>query len=254
MWNKTLVTVAACALLGACAQKEKPAEVKEKAPEYFKVDPATAGTIRGTVKFSGKKPAAKVVSLDADAQCAKLHPGGKITEDGVVLGANGGVGNVFVYLKTGLEGKKFAPVTEPVVIDQKGCWFAPRVIGIQTGQPLKVTNSDPVTHNIHPQPQKNRDWNQSQSPEDPPLQRKFAVPEIMVPVKCNVHNWMRAWIGVLDHPYFAVTGADGAFEIKNVPPGQYTISVWQEKLGTVEETVTVAASGKNELTFTLKGN
>ncbi|MBI2687279.1 MAG: carboxypeptidase regulatory-like domain-containing protein [Acidobacteria bacterium] len=237
-------------LLAGCAPPPKPVE----APSYFRVDASTAGTIRGTVKFSGKKPAARVIPLDADAQCMKLHKGGTITEEGVILGSEGGVGNVFVYLKTGLEGKAFAPVKEAVVIDQKGCWFTPRVIGMQTGQPLRVTNSDPVTHNIHPQPRRNRDWNQSQAPEDPPLVRRFAVPEVMIPVKCNVHNWMRAWIGVLDHPYFAVTGADGSFEIRNVPPGSYTVAAWQEKLGTEEQAVTLAASAKRELTFRLKGN
>ena len=224
-------------LLSACAPGPKPE------PSYFQADPATAGTIRGRIRFTGKRPAAKVISLDADPQCAKLHAGGTITEDA-------GVGNAFVYLRTGLEGKKFATPAEPVVIDQKGCWFTPRVIGMQAGQPLKVTNSDPVTHNIHPQPLNNRDWNQSQAPEDPPLSRKFAAPEIMIPVKCNVHNWMRAWIGVLDHPYFAVTGADGSFELRNVPPGSYTVAVWQESLGTQEQT---AAPG-SELTFTFKGN
>jgi plastocyanin len=228
-------------LIAACSPAPKPE------PVYFKVDEATAGTIRGTIRIAGKIPAAKVVSLDADPQCAKLHAGGTITEQT-------GVGNVFVYLKTGLEGKTFAPAAEPVVIDQKGCWFTPRVIGIRTGQPLQVTNSDPVTHNIHPQPRKNRDWNQSQAPEDPPLSRKFAAPEIMIPVKCNVHNWMRAWIGVLDHPYFAVTGADGAFEIRNVPPGSYTVAAWRETLGTEERTITLAASAASELTFTFKGN
>lgn len=237
-------------LLAACAPAKKVAE----APAYFQVDAATAGTIRGTVRFTGVKPTAKVISLDADPQCAKLHPGGRITEDGVVVGADGGVGNVFVYLKTGLEGKAFAPPAEPAAIDQKGCWFAPRVVGMQTGQTLRVTNSDPVTHNIHPQPQKNRDWNQSQAPGDPPLLRKFATPEIMIPVKCNVHNWMRAWIGVLDHPYYTVTGTDGSFVIRNVPPGTYTVAVWQEQLGSEEQSVTLAASAESPVSFTLKGN
>lgn len=224
-------------LLAACA----PRPTIE--PEYFKADPATSGTIRGKIRIEGKAPLPKLISLDADADCAKLHPGGKITE-------TSGVGNVFVYIKTGLEGKRFAVPTEPVTIDQKGCWFSPRVIGMQAGQPLRVTNSDPVTHNIHPQPAKNRDWNQSQAPEDPPLSRKFAAPEVMIPVKCNVHNWMRAWIGVLDHPYFAVAAADGTFEILNVPRGTYTIAAWQEQLGTQELTAQPGA----ELTFTFKGN
>lgn len=238
-------------LLAACAPAPKDANAP---PAYYQVDASKTGTIRGKIRFTGAKPSGKVISLDADPQCAKLHAGGTINEEGVVLGADGAVGNVFVYLKSGLEGKTFAPAAEPVVIDQQGCRFAPRVLGIQTGQPLKVTNSDPVTHNIHPQPEKNRDWNQSQAPEDPPLMRKFAAPEVMIPVKCNVHNWMRAWIGVLAHPYFATTGTDGTFTIRNVPPGTYTVAVWQEHLGTSEQTATLSDSGESELTFTFKGN
>ena len=239
-------------LLAACAPAPKPAA--EAPPTLFQVDAATAGVIRGTIHFTGKKPAAKVISLDADPQCEKMHAGATLTDDGVVLGAGGAVGNVFVYLKTGLEGKTFAVPAAAAVMDQKGCWFGPRVLGMQTGQVLQVTNSDPVTHNIHPQPRKSRDWNQSQAPGDAPLRRKFAVPEVMIPVKCNVHNWMHAWIGVVDHPYFAVTGTDGTFEIRNVPPGNYTVAVWQETLGSDEQAVTLAASAKSELTFTFKGN
>lgn len=240
-------------LLTSCGSAPKPAEKAAEQPA-FQVDAATAGTIRGTIRFAGKRPAVQIISMDADAQCAKMYGGATMTDEGVVVNGNGTLSNVFVYLKTGLEGKRFATPTEPVTIDQKGCWFHPRVMGIQTGQTFQVTNSDPVTHNIHPQPEKNRDWNQSQSPEDLPLRRKFVAPEIMIPVKCNVHKWMRAWVGVVDHPYFAVTGADGSFSIRNVPPGTYTVAVWQEKLGTGEQPVTLAASGTSELTFTLKGN
>lgn len=119
--------------------------------------------------------------------------------------------NAFVYIKQGLEDKSFEPPTESVTIDQNGCWFSPRVLGIRVGQTFKVTNSDPLTHNIHPLPEINRDWNQSQSPGDQPLTRRFTQPEVMVRVKCNIHSWMHAWVGVVAHPYFAVTGADGAF-------------------------------------------
>jgi hypothetical protein len=125
--------------------------------------------------------------------------------------------------------------------------------GIQTGQQFEVTNSDPVTHNIHPRAQVNREWNQSQAEGTPPLQRKFSQREIMIRVKCNIHPWMHAFIGVADHPYFAVTGADGTFELKNVPPGEYTIEAWQEELGVQEQRVTVAPSGKTEVAFTFKG-
>jgi hypothetical protein len=125
-------------------------------------------------------------------------------------------------------------------------------MGIQTGQTLQVINSDPVTHNIHPMAEINREWNHSQGAGDPPIARKFIKPEIMIRVKCNIHSWMHAFIGVLDHPYFAVSKDDGSFEIKNLPPGAYTIAVWQEKLGTQEQQVTVAPHGNAEANFTFK--
>lgn len=243
---KRYALIAAALALASCGPAPQSAEPKAVAPAYFKPDPATAGVIKGKIQITGRKPAPKTVSLDADPACAKLHAGGRITHDN-------GLANVFVYLKTGLEGKTFAVPIEPVVIDQKGCWFAPRVIGIQKGQTFRVTNSDPVTHNIHPQPRSNRDWNQSQAPGDPALARKFTAPEIMIPVKCNVHNWMRAWIGVVEHPYFAVTGPDGSFEIRNVPPGLYTVEAWQEDLGFATLPVKLSASAKQDLTFTFKG-
>ena len=160
--------------------------------------------------------------------------------------------NAFVYIKSGLEGKSFEVPANPVTIDQNGCWFHPRVFGIQVGQVLKVVNSDPVTHNIHPMAQVNREWNHSQGADDPPLARKFTKPEIMIAVKCNIHSWMHAFIGVLDHPYFAVSGDDGTFEIKNLPPGTYTLAVWTETLGTQERQLTIDPHGKAEANFTFK--
>jgi hypothetical protein len=160
---------------------------------------------------------------------------------------------VFIYIKTGLEGKKFEVPATPVTIDQHGCWFGPRVLGIQTGQTLQVTNSDPVTHNIHPLAEINREWNHSQGQGDAPLARRFIKPEVMIRVKCNIHSWMHAFIGVTEHPYFAVTGADGTFEIRNVPPGDYVIEAWQETLGAQEQKITVGPSGTVETSFTFKG-
>ncbi len=130
--------------------------------------------------------------------------------------------------------------------------FEPHVLGIQTGQELKVTNSDAVTHNIHPRAEVNREWNHSQGGGDPPIERRFSKQEVMIPVKCNIHSWMHAWIGVVDNPYFAVTGTDGTFALKNVPPGDYTIEVWQERLGKKEQHVTVPAASKQDLNFEFK--
>jgi len=223
-------------ILAGCSGTKAPAveAKKEAGPSYFKVDTATA------------------VDMSGDPACVEAH-GGKAYDESVVVNPDGTLANVFIYIKTGLEGKKFEISATPVTIDQRGCWFHPRVMGIQTGQMLQVTNSDPVTHNIHPLAEINREWNHSQGQGDAPLGRKFLKPEVMIRVKCNIHSWMHPFIGVLDHPYFAVTGADGTFEIRNIPPGDYVIEAWQETLGTREQKVTVGPSGTIETSFSFKG-
>jgi plastocyanin len=245
----------ALALLGGCSGSVKteppPAPKTEPAPVYFKVDPDTAGSVNGQIHFKGHRPAPKPIDMSEEPACVEAHKG-KAYDESLVVDRKGDLANVFVYIKSGLEGKTFAVPADPVVIDQKGCWFHPRVMGIQTGQTLKVINSDEVTHNIHPMAEVNREWNHSQGAGDPPIARKFLKPEIMIPVKCNIHSWMHAYIGVLDHPYFAVTGEDGKFTLRNLPPGTYTLGVWQEKLGTQEQQITVPAHGNAEANFTFK--
>ena len=246
------VPVLAALLLSNCS---KPAETKAPAPAapvYFKVDPATAGTLIGTVKFTGRKPARKAIDMSNDPACVEAHHG-KAYDESEVVNPNGTLANVFVYIKTGLEDRKFEVPATPATIYQKGCWFTPRVLGIQVGQPLSVVNSDPVTHNIHPMAQINREWNHSQGAGDEPLARKFLKPEIMIPVKCNIHSWMHAFIGVLDHPYYAVSNDTGTFTIPNLPPGDYTLEAWHEKLGTQDQKITVSPSGKVTADFTFKG-
>jgi plastocyanin len=233
-------------------QAEKPADTPPKpAPAYFKFDPATTGTITGKIAFSGRPPARKVINMEEDPACVAAHHG-KALDESVVIGTASGVANVFVYIKSGLEGKSFETPTQIATIDQSGCQFHPHVLGVQVNQPVQVVNTDPVTHNIHPMAEINREWNHSQGPGDPPLNRKFVKPEVMIPVKCNIHSWMRAYIGVLDHPYFSVSKDDGSFEIKNLPPGTYTISTWQEELGTQEQRITVAPGGHAVINFTYK--
>ena len=240
-----------CLVLFAACSGVKPDASSAPAPAFFKIDPTTAGTIIGKIEFAGKNPPRKTVAMDSDPQCAKLHS--SAVSDDAIAANNGALANVFVYIKQGLEGKKFALPADPVVIDQKGCWFGPRVLGVQVGQTLKVTNSDPVTHNIHPLAQVNREWNQSQEPGAEALTRKFTQPEVMIRVKCNIHGWMHAWVGVVAHPYFAVTGTDGTFQLSNVPPGNYTIEVWQEELGKQEQQITLAPAGKSDIVFKFKG-
>jgi hypothetical protein len=246
----------AVSLIAGCSGKPKTAlpasPASQPAPSYFKVDPATAGSISGSIHFTGKRAARKLIDMSSDPACVEAHKG-KAYDESLVVSRNGSLGNAFIYIEKGLEGKTFEPPTTPAVIDQRGCWFRPRITGIQTGQPLQVVNSDPVTHNIHPMAMVNREWNHSQGPGDPPLNRKFLKPEIMIKVKCNIHSWMHAFIGVVDNPYFAVSKDDGSFEIKNLPPGTYTLAVWQENLGTQEQQITIDPSGNTVTKFTFKG-
>jgi plastocyanin len=248
----SLVAALSCSKPSEQTAPKKTEESQSAAPPaYYKVDETTASTITGRVTFRGKRPVPQTVDLAEDPECAKLHRK-PVYDQSLVVSRDGKLANAFVYIKSGLAGKNFAPSSTPVAIDQKGCWFEPRVLGIQTGQELKVTNSDPVTHNIHPRAQVNREWNHSQAGGDPPIERRFLKQEVMIRVKCNIHSWMHAWIGVVDNPYFAVTGTDGAFVLKNVPAGDYTIEVWQERLGTQEQHITVAAASQQSLNFEFK--
>lgn len=246
-------SIAAAALvLTACGGKQSAPQPKSE-PIYFEVDPTSAGSLRGQVRFLGKTPPPRRVSMDAEPACAALHKTA-VLEQRIAAGRDGGLANVFVYIKEGLEGKAFRPPQEPVVLDQRGCQFLPRVLGVRAGQTLVIRNSDPVSHNIHPMPKNNRDWNQQQPPQAPDLRRRFQRPEVMIPVKCNVHSWMRSYIGVLDHPYFAVTGADGRFAIDRLPPGDYRVAAWHEVLGEMTERVSISKGETQTVAFSYRSS
>ena len=244
-------------LVAGCSQKSPQSGPQTTQPQpptaIFKVDADTAASIKGTIHYTGAKPAPKRIDMSEDPACFEANHGKRVFEESLLIGHGNTLANAFVYIEKGLEGKNFAVPQTPVVIDQRGCWFHPRVIGLQTNQPFQVVNSDPITHNIHPMAHLNREWNHSQGPGDSPLNRKFAKPEIMIPVKCNIHSWMHAYIGVLDHPYFAVSKEDGAFDIPNLPPGTYTLAVWHEKLGTLEQQITINPGQDAVVDFTYKG-
>ncbi|HWC98192.1 MAG TPA: carboxypeptidase regulatory-like domain-containing protein [Candidatus Sulfopaludibacter sp.] len=247
------ILFAAIVFAAACGSKQTPEKKAAEAPkavEYFHVDAATAGTVSGKVEFRGTRPERKLIVMDSDATCQAAHAGHPVYDDSIAIGKGGGLANAFVYIQTGMEGRKFELPEGSVLLNQHGCLFEPRVLGMRAGQMLDVKNSDTVSHNVHPKPTNNYDWNQQQSPGSPDLQHKFPRADVMIPVKCNVHSWMRAYIGVVDHPYFAVTGPDGSFELKNVPPGDYTLAVWQEKLGEQKQTVHLAPSGTAAVNFT----
>jgi hypothetical protein len=250
-----LTAMSALALLAACGSKEPSAPAEQPsaaAPAAAAtVDPATAGVVTGLVKLDGAAPKAKRIRMDAEPACASKHAGG-VTDEDFVVGGGGAFANVVVYVKEGLKGD-FATSSEVVELDQVGCLYTPHVLAVQTNQTVVVKNSDPTTHNIHPTPASNREWNESQPQGAAPLQKSFAREELAIPVKCNVHPWMKSYIAVFKHPYFKVTGKDGKFEIKNLPPGDYTLEAWHEKLGaSAPQKVTIGPKESKAVDFVFK--
>jgi len=207
-------------------------------------------SLKGTVKFDGTAPKPSRIDMSQDPLCAKAHSSPATTEDFVVAD-NGDFANVVVYVSDGLTNHNFQPPAEAATLEQKGCQYKPHVLALQAGQKFDVVNSDETTHNIHPTPNNNREWNMTQ-PHGMPLEQTFAREEIAVPVKCNVHPWMKGYIAVFKHPYFAVTDKNGSFEIKDLPPGTYTITAWQEKLPPQSQKITVGSGEAKTLDFTFK--
>jgi plastocyanin len=173
-----------------------------------------------------------------------------ITEE-VVTDGKGGLENVVVYISDGLSAATFPMPSEPAVMEQKGCQYHPHVLAMRAGQTLKVINDDQTTHNIHPMPNNNREWNVSQ-PKGVDIERVLAREEISIPVMCNVHPWMHSFIAVISNPYFAVTGEGGRFEIMGLPPGTYTLEAWHEKLGMRMQKITIAAGEEKTVEFVFK--
>jgi hypothetical protein len=233
--------------MAACSKKENteeatsaPASTPAAAPAATPIDPATAATVSGTVKLDGAAPKAAKIDMSQDPACK-----GDNTAETIVA-SNGDLANVFVYVKDGLGDRTFDVPKDAATIDQKGCRYHPHVLGVITGQTIDIKNDDPTTHNIHPTPATNREWNESQPPQSAPLEKNFAREEIMLPVRCNQHPWMKMYINVVKSPFYAVTDKDGKYEIKGLPPGTYTLAFVQEKLG--EQTQQVALSAKDSKT------
>jgi plastocyanin len=240
------VALAACGGGGGSRESAAPAPA---APATNPVDPATAATVAGRVTFTGKAPAAEPISMASDPRCTNS---GAVTET-VVTGANGTLQNVFVYVKDGLGNLTFPVPATPVVLDQKGCQYRPHVFGVQVGQPIEILNSDATLHNIHAWPMINQEFNVGQALQGLRHTHTFSTREVMVPFKCDVHKWMNAYVGVLDHPFHAVTQADGSFSLKGLPPGTYTVEAWHETLGTMAQSVTVGAKETKDVAFSFAG-
>jgi len=248
-------------ILGGCggdkpAETAKPDETAPAASTGSLASPDEAGgaTITGKVAFAGETPKMATLDMSANPACERAHKGSGQKSEEVVVNGNGTLKYAFVWVKSGLPaGTRWAVPAAAVRLDQNGCMYKPHVIGLMTGQNFEIDNSDPTNHNIHPMPTVNADWNESQSPGQAPMTKSFARQEVMIPVKCNVHPWMRSYIGVVGHPFFAVTGDDGTFTIKGLPPGTYVIQAWHEKYGPVEQTVTVGAKESKAVDFSYKG-
>ncbi|MBI4788888.1 MAG: carboxypeptidase regulatory-like domain-containing protein [Chloroflexi bacterium] len=215
------------------------------------IDPATAATINGKVNFTGTAPQPKKIAMDAEPTCAAKYAEGPFAENVVVNKDGNTLKNVFVYVKEGLGGKTFPAPQQAVVLDQSGCHYVPHVFGVQAGQTLTIRNSDGILHNIHPKPKTNKEFNIGQ-PRVMDTNRTFDKPEVMIPVFCEVHGWMNAYVGVLEHPFFAVSGDDGTFTIQGLPPGDYTLEAWHEEYGTQTQKFTVAAKETKTVDLTFK--
>jgi plastocyanin len=220
------------------------------APGGQKVDPATAGGIKGVVTLEGAAPQNQPIKMNADPVCVKQNTTPQFQETYEV--ADGKLANVFVYVKDGLGNYVYDPPTDSPKIDQQNCRYHPHVFGMRVGQKLEILNSDPTLHNIHALPKNNAEFNNGQPLQGMKMDHTFTAKEVMVPFKCDVHGWMNAYVGVLDHPYFATTDKSGAFELKSVPPGTYTIEAWHEKLGPMTQMVTVGAKESKDVNFTFK--
>lgn len=211
----------------------------------------SGGEIAGKIYFQGEKPKLLPLDMRKDPVCVSEHEKTVYAQDGAV-NDNDTLPNAFVYIKSGT-GKlpEIAP-RNSVDLTQQGCMYEPHVLGIIVGQPLQVLTLDPTTHNIHVMGDANRDWNVTQQPGSPSVIRRFARPEAMISVHCNEHPWMKAYIGVVSNPFYAVTGSDGSFMLKSVPAGEYTLEVWTATFGTQEQKVVVRAGETANASFTFQ--
>jgi len=225
------------ALAATLACERAPSSTPNIARTPTPLDLTTTGTIDGEVFFDGTPPALRTVAVGSDPTCAAAHPGGLVISD--VRAANGHLADVFVYIAQGLEDRVFAAPATPVEIDQRGCWYEPRIAGVQAGQPIRFRSSDDTLHNVHGEPRQSPRWNFGLPRRDAERTLTLEGPEVMVPVRCDVHPWMRLDLGVVSHPYFAVTGTDGRFHFGNVPPGSYTLAAWHPKLDRQEQRIEV---------------
>jgi plastocyanin len=236
-------------VLAACSTPSSTSSPAASAP-----DPASLGRVSGTIAVEGGVPPSHVIRLDGDPKCVALANGEERRTEDVVAGTGNTLQNVFVYVKEGLPPRLHQIPSEPVVLDQQACRYVPRVVGVQVGQQLTIRNSDPLLHNVRAESAINEPFDIGTPVQGVEVKRTFVTREVMVPFKCNVHAWMQAYVGVLEHPYFAVSDSSGRFSLPPLPAGTYTIETWHERFGAQTRQVTVAASDTRDLTLTYKAS
>lgn len=246
---KYIMPILIVAFLFAACGGEEDRRPERRPTATVEIDPATAATVSMTIQFEGTPPEPQRVNMAADRSCLELHDGPVYSRE-VMVNDDGTLANVFVYVKEGLEGKSFPVPEESALLDQDGCWYKPRVFGLQVGQTLIIRNSDPTLHNVHAVARANREFNIGQPVQGMETTRTFNQTEVMIPFKCDVHPWMSAYAGVLPHPYFGVTKERGTVTLDNLPPGEYVIAAWHEKYGEQTQRVTLGESERKELRFT----
>jgi plastocyanin len=244
------VSAAACGGGSQPSSESAAPSAPAATPSGQKVDESKAGAVTGKIVLEGASPKAEPIKMSADPICVRENKAGAFSEAFMVK--DGALANVFVYVKDGLGNYVYDTPTTALKLDQDGCRYHPHVFGIRVGQPLEIVNSDPTLHNIHATPKVNTEFNTGQPIEGMKSTHTFTAKEVMVPFKCDVHGWMNAYAGVLDHPYFAVTGEAGTFELKSLPAGTYTIEAWHERLGPQTQSVTIGEKESKEITFTFK--
>jgi len=238
------------ALLAACSNSPAPSSTTAPAA----AGPGGSSKVAGKVVVEGTVPRVNTIRIDGDPKCVALAQTSMRPAEYIVMGDGQTLQNVFVYVKDGLPARMYPVPTEPAVLDQQQCRYVPRVLGLQVGQQLTIHNSDPLLHNVRAEAAVNAAFDVGTPVQGMETKRTFATHEVMVPIKCNVHGWMNAFIGVLEHPYFDVTDQAGQFSIDRLPAGTYTIEIWHERFGTQTQQVTVGAKDSKDLTFTYKAS
>jgi plastocyanin len=233
------------AAIAACGGSEPAQQSAAPKAAAEPVDPATAGNVTGRIVLVGTPPPNQPIKTKSDPNCKA-----PIATESFAVGKEGALGNVFVYVKDGLGNRVFPVPSTPVTLGQKDCTYQPHVLGIQVGQTLAIVSHDPTLHNVHAVPRSNQEFNVGQPDPSVRNQHVFSTAEVLVPFKCDVHNWMQAFVGVVDHPYYAVTATDGAFSLKGLPPGTYTIEAVHEKLGRQTQSVTIGEKETKDVAFT----